>query len=155
MDDLPSELVVKILNRLNDSADLARSRVASKRFNSLSREVQTVNLLCTLSRYSKSRSTSVTPFKTVFRNLIEDSRNVRVISVGVDKALSGMSFDDLVEDDSDELYLTDVEFVRVWLPRVRDELEMLSISDFWIQSCWRRSDVLALVSSNCKFAMKK
>ena len=155
MDDLPSELVVKILNRLNDSADLARSRVASKRFNSLSREVQTVNLLCTLSRYSKSRSTSVTPFKTVFRNLIEDSRNVRVISVGVDKALSGMSFDDLVEDDSDELYLTDVEFVRVWLPRVRDDLEMLSISDFWIQSCWRRSDVLALVSSNCKFAMKK
>ncbi|KAH0901331.1 hypothetical protein HID58_040834 [Brassica napus] len=154
MDDLPSELVVKILNRLNDSADLARSRVASKRFNSLWREVQTVNLLCTLSRYSKSRSTSVTPFKTVFRNLIEDSRNVRVISIGVDKALSGMSFDDLVEDDSDELYLTDIEFVRVWLPRVRDELEMLSISDFWIQSCWRRSDVLALVSSNCSKLVK-
>ncbi|CAF2147982.1 BnaA01g07440D [Brassica napus] len=154
MDELPSELVVKILNRLNDSADLARSRVASKRFNSLWREVQTVNLLCTLSRYSKSRSTSVTPFKTVFRNLIEDSRAVTSVSVGVDKALSGMSFDDLIEDDSDELYLTDIEFVRLWLPRVCGGLEMLSISDFWIQSCWRRSDVLALVSSNCNKLVK-
>lgn len=65
-----------------------------------------------------------------------------------------MTFDDLAEEDSDELYLTDVEFVRAWLPRVRDDLETLSISDFWIQSCWRRSDVLALVSSNCKFAKK-
>lgn len=142
---------MKILNRLNDSEDLARSRVASKRFNSLWREVRAVNLLCTLSRYSKSRSTFVTPFKTIFKNLIEDSRNVRSVSLGVDRALSGMTFDDLVEEDSDELYLTDIDFVRAWLPRVRDDLEMLSISDFWIQSCWRRSDVLALISSNCKF----
>ncbi|CAH8322395.1 unnamed protein product [Eruca vesicaria subsp. sativa] len=154
MDELPSELVVKILNRLNDSADLARSRVASKRFNSLWREVNAVNLVCTLSRYSKSRSIAVTPFKTVFMNLIEDSRNVRSVSVGVDKALSGMSFDDLVEDDSDELYLTDIEFVKVWLPRVCDDLEVLSISDFWIQSCWRRSDVLAIISSNCSKLVK-
>ncbi|KAL0726716.1 hypothetical protein Bca4012_022809 [Brassica carinata] len=154
MDDLPSELVVKILNRLNDSEDLARSRVASKRFNSLWREVRAVNLVCTLSRYSKSRSTSVTPFKTIFKNLIEDSRNVRSVSIGVDRALSGMSFDDLAEEDSKELYLTDIEFVRAWLPRVRDDLEMLSISDFWIQSCWRRSDVLALISSNCSKLVK-
>lgn len=151
MDDLPPELVVKILNRLNDSEDLARSRVASKRLNSLWREVRAVNLVCTLSRYSKSRSIAVTPFKTIFKNLVEDSRNVRSVSIGVDKALSGMTFDDLAEEDSDELYLTDVEFVRVWLPRVRDDLETLSISDFWIQSCWRRSDVLALISSDCKF----
>ncbi|XP_056859314.1 F-box/LRR-repeat protein At4g29420-like [Raphanus sativus] len=154
MDDLPPELVVKILNRLNDSEDLARSRVASKRLNSLWREVRAVNLVCTLPRYSKSRSIAVTPFKTIFKNLVEDSRNVRSVSIGVDKALSGMSFDDLAEEDSDELYLTDVEFVRAWLPRVRDDLETLSISDFWIQSCWRRSDVLALISSNCSKLVK-
>ncbi|ESQ54294.1 hypothetical protein EUTSA_v10025196mg [Eutrema salsugineum] len=154
MDELPPELLVKILNRLNDSEDLARCRVASKRLNSLWREVRAVSLICTLSRYSKSRSIAVTPFKTVFKSLIEDSRNISSVSVAVDKALSGITFDDLIEEDSDELYLTDVEFVREWLPRVRDNLEILSISDFWIQSCWRKSDVLALISLNCSKLVK-
>ncbi|CAH2077588.1 unnamed protein product [Thlaspi arvense] len=154
MDVLPRELLVNILNRLNDSADVARCRVASKTFNSLWREVRALNLICTLSRYSKSRSIAVTPFKTVFKNLIEDSRNLLSVSVAVDKALSGMSFDDLIEEDSDELYLTDIEFVREWLPSVREDLEILSISDFWIQSCWRKSDILALISLNCDKLVK-
>lgn len=152
MDELPPELLVKILNRLNDSADLARCRVASKSMSSIWREVRSVNLICSASRYSKSRSNAaVTPFKTVFKSLIEDSRNIVSVSVGVDKALSGMSFDDLIDEDSDELYLTDIKFTQEWLPRVREDLEILSISDFWIQSCWRKSDILALVSSNCEF----
>lgn len=150
MDELPPELLVNILSRLNDSESLARCRVASKTLNSLWREIRTVNLICTLSRYLKSRSIAVTPFKTIVKSLIEDSCNIRSISVGVEKALSGMSFDDLNEDDSKDLYLTDVEFVQEWLPRVREDLEILSISDFWIQSCWRKSDILALISSNCK-----
>ena len=111
-----------------------------------------MNLICTWSRYLKSRSiVVVTPFKTIFRSLIENSSKIRSISVGVDKALKGMSFDDFNEEDSKDLYLTDVEFVKEWLPRVREDLENLSISDFWIQSCWRKSDILALISSNCKF----
>ncbi|CAH1448940.1 unnamed protein product [Lactuca virosa] len=28
-------------------------------------------------------------------------------------------------------------------------LKSLSISDFWIQSCWRRSDLLPLLSAYC------
>ncbi|CAA7027513.1 unnamed protein product [Microthlaspi erraticum] len=156
MDELPPELLVKILNRLNDSADVARCRVASKTLSSIWREVRSVNLICTVSRYSKSRSSiaAVTPFKTVFKSLIEDSRNIVSVSVGVDKALSGMSFDDLIDEDSDELYLTDTKFTQDWLPRVREDLEILSISDFWIQSCWRKSEILALISSNCSKLVK-
>ncbi|KAK8991425.1 hypothetical protein V6N11_062440 [Hibiscus sabdariffa] len=43
MDDLPPSLVVEILSRPTDSADLARCRVASKSLNSLSGEVHSVN----------------------------------------------------------------------------------------------------------------
>ncbi|KFK29502.1 hypothetical protein AALP_AA7G142700 [Arabis alpina] len=154
MNELPRELLVNILSRLNDSAALARCRVASKTLNSLWREIRSVNLICTLSRYSKSRSIAVTPFKTIFKSLIEDSRNIRSVSVGVDKALREITFDDLNDEDSDELYLTCVDFVKEWLPRVCEDLEILSISDFWIQSCWRNSEILALVSSNCSKLVK-
>ncbi|XWS72142.1 hypothetical protein CRYUN_Cryun02cG0014800 [Craigia yunnanensis] len=35
------------------------------------------------------------------------------------------------------------------LPKVCGELTKLLISDFWIQSCWRKSEVLSLISSCC------
>ncbi|KAL5768686.1 hypothetical protein ACOSQ2_015469 [Xanthoceras sorbifolium] len=149
---LPQSLIVEVLSRLIDTADLARCRVASKTLNSLSQEVRSLNLLCTLSRYLKSRSPEtkhlVTPFKTIFHNLVQNSRNLESISIGVDKSLGGISYDD-VEDDSDDLCLTDVRFIKDWLPRVCGHLKLLSISDFWIQSCWRKSTVLALISSCC------
>ncbi|KAJ9167920.1 hypothetical protein P3X46_019509 [Hevea brasiliensis] len=78
------------MSRLTDSADLARCRLISKSFNTLSREAWSINLLCTSSRYLKLR-----------------------------------------------------------------EIRSLSISDFWIQSCWRRSDILALVSSCCEECLVK
>ncbi|KDP33751.1 hypothetical protein JCGZ_07322 [Jatropha curcas] len=152
MDDLPPHLLLEILSRLTDSTDLARCRLLSKNFNAVAREVRSINLLCTLSRYLKLRSSETkdipTPFKTIFSNLIRNSLALESISIGVDKSLGGISYDD-VEDESDDLYLTDVQFVKEWLPRVCKELKSLSISDFWIQSCWRRSEILALVSSFC------
>ncbi|KAK8509059.1 hypothetical protein V6N13_062113 [Hibiscus sabdariffa] len=152
MDDLPPSLVVEILSRLTDSADLARCRIASKSLNSLSREVRSVNFICTLSRYIKSRSPEtkdhVTPFKTIFNNIVGNARCLNAISIGVDKSLGNISYDD-VDDESDDLYLTDVGFVKEWLPRVCGDLVKLSISDFWIQSCWRKSQILSLISSSC------
>ncbi|KAJ9183850.1 hypothetical protein P3X46_007656 [Hevea brasiliensis] len=152
MDDLPPPLLLDILSRLTDSADLARCRLISKTFNTLSREVRSINLVCTFSRYLKLRSPETkdvtTPFKTIFNNLILNSLALESISISVEKSLGGMSYDD-VEDEADDLYLTDVGFVNEWLPRVCRELRSLSISDFWIQSCWRRSDILALLSSCC------
>ncbi|KAK9285819.1 hypothetical protein L1049_025020 [Liquidambar formosana] len=153
MDDLPPPLLLDILSRLNDSTDLARCRLVSKTLNALSYEVRSINLFCSFGRYMKSRSpetkTLITPFKTIFNNLILSSRSVDSISVGVRKPLRGLSYD-AVEDESDDLYLTDVNFVKEWLPGVVCEgLKSLSISDFWVQSCWRRSEVLVLISSCC------
>ncbi|KAM7275051.1 hypothetical protein ACFE04_016917 [Oxalis oulophora] len=152
MDDLPPSLLVEILSRLTVSDDLARSRLISKSFNDLSYEVKSINLLCTLSRYLNSRSpqtiNDTTPFKSIFSNLVSKSLNLESISIGVEKSLAGISYDD-VEDESDDLFLSDGDFFKDWGYRVSDKLKRLSISDFWIQSCWRRSDILTLISSCC------
>ncbi|KAE8658186.1 F-box/LRR-repeat protein [Hibiscus syriacus] len=157
MDDLPPYLAVEILSRITDSADLGRCRIASKSLNSLTREVRSVNLLCTLSRYLKSRSPAtkdhVTPFKAIFNNIVGIAQCLKAISIGVDKSLGNISYDD-VDDESDYLYLTDVGFVKEWLPKVCGDLGKLSISDFWIQSCWRKSQILSLISSSCNSLME-
>ncbi|KAI4347026.1 hypothetical protein L6164_007876 [Bauhinia variegata] len=154
MDDLPPALLIDILSRLTDSSDLARCRVASKTLNALSDDVRSINLVCSMSGYLKSRSPEtkalVTPFKAVFKDLVLRSRHLESVSIGVDKSLGGISFDD-VEDESDDLYLTDFNFMKEWLPRVSGELKSLFISDFWVQSCWRRSEALTLISSSCEF----
>ncbi|GMH03371.1 hypothetical protein Nepgr_005210 [Nepenthes gracilis] len=153
MDDLPPPVIVDILNRLTDSTDLARCRRTCKTLNALSYDVDSVNLFCSFNRYMKSRSpatkSSITPFKTILTNLIAKLTNLESVSIGVEKPLRSIPYDDL-EDESDDLYLTDVSFVSAWLPRVSDKLKELSFSDFWIQSCWRRSDVLALISRHCQ-----
>lgn len=71
------------------------------------------------------------------------------VSIGVEKPLRLVSYDD-VEDEEDDLFLTEANFVNSWLPKVCGHLKSVSISDFWVQSCWRRSDVLSLVSAYCE-----
>ncbi|XP_057467771.1 F-box/LRR-repeat protein At4g29420 [Actinidia eriantha] len=152
MDDLPPMLILEILSRLSDSADLARCRVASKALNTVSAEVRSINLYCSFDRYTKSRSPEtkslVTPFKKIFVDLVSRSRLTESVSLGVEKPLRGLSYDD-VEDESDDLHLTGVDFVGEWLPSVAGQIRSISISDFWIQSCWRRSKILSLISSCC------
>ncbi|GFQ03050.1 F-box/LRR-repeat protein at4g29420 [Phtheirospermum japonicum] len=152
MDDLPPPLLLEILSRLADSADVARCRVSSRAINSLAPEIRSVNLHCSYCRYAKSRSpltsSSITPFKDVFNKLISELRIVETVSIGVEKPLRLVAYDD-VDDEDDDLFLSDVDFVRTWLPKVCGDLRSILISDFWVQSCWRRSDVLALISSYC------
>ncbi|KAI3709609.1 hypothetical protein L2E82_39375 [Cichorium intybus] len=157
MDKLPEAIALDILSRLDDSADVARCRLAWKTFDTVSPELRSINLHCSLKRYIKSRSRlsnsssspqSITPFKTIFLNLVSNLRVVESVCIGTEKPLRDVSYDD-VEDEADDLYLTDGDFVKEWLPRVCGALKSLSISDFWIQSCWRRSDLLPLVSSYC------
>lgn len=156
IDELPPSLVLEILSRLTDSTDLARCRVVSKTFNSLSRDVRSFNLFCSMSRYLKSRSPEtrhlVTPFKTIFKDVVRLSAAAPLhsVSLGVDKSLGGVSFDD-VEDESDDMFLTDCGFMKAWLPLISRDLKSLSISDFWVQSCWRRSQALSLISSSCEY----
>ncbi|KAK4391761.1 F-box/LRR-repeat protein [Sesamum angolense] len=152
MDDLPPPLLLEILSRLADSADVARCRVSSKTLNSLAREIRCVNLQCSYLRYAKSRSpltrSGITPFKEVFYKLISELPIVESVSIGVEKPLRLVAYDD-VEDEEDDLFLSDFNFVKAWLPKVCGNLKSVSISDFWVQSCWRRSDVLSLISSYC------
>ncbi|XP_038893164.1 F-box/LRR-repeat protein At4g29420 [Benincasa hispida] len=155
MDDLPPPLVLEILNRLADSADLARCRVASKSLNVLSREVRSVNLFCSLDRYLKSRATEtkllVTPFKVILKTLMNDFLALDSVSIGVEKSLGRISYEhDDVEDWSDDLFLTDVGYAKEWLPAIGRNLTSLSIVDFWVQSCWRQSKILALITLCCR-----
>ncbi|XAR67094.1 hypothetical protein NMG60_11013526 [Bertholletia excelsa] len=152
MDDLPQPLILEILSRL-DSFDLARCQIASRTLYAVAAEVRSIDLHCSYDRYTKSRSpetsAKVTPFKVIFKKLVSSSREVlESVSLGVEKPLRGILYDD-VEDESDDLYLMDVNFVAEWLSIVAGRLKSISISDFWIQSCWRRSDILSLISSCC------
>ncbi|KAA0034102.1 hypothetical protein IC582_023389 [Cucumis melo] len=154
MDDLPPSLVLEILNRLADSADLARCRVASKSLNVLSRDVRSVNLFCSLDRYLKSRAAEtkllVTPFKVILKTLVNDFLALDSVSIGVEKSLGRISYEhDDVEDWSDDLFLTDVGYAKEWLPAIGKNLTSLSIVDFWVQSCWRQSKILALITLCC------
>ncbi|KAK7399023.1 hypothetical protein VNO78_10198 [Psophocarpus tetragonolobus] len=158
MEELPASLLVEILSRLTDTTDVARCRMVSKSLNTASYEVRWLNLACSMSCYLKSRSPEtrhlVTPFKTVFTDLVRrSSANLESISLGVDRSLGGVSFDD-VEDESDDLYLTDMNFIKDWLPSVSPALKSFSVSDFWVQSCWRRSEALSLISSTCHNLVK-
>ena len=94
----------------------------------------------------------MTPFKTIFNNLIENSRLIECVRIGIEKPLRDVSYDD-VEDESDDLYLSDEKFVEEWLPKVCERLKSVEISDFWVQSCWRRTEVLSLISSHCEFIL--
>lgn len=152
MDDLPPALLLEILSRLADSTDVARCRLSSRALNAIAREIRSVNLQCSYQRYVNSRSpltrSSVTPFKSIFQKLIDQSPIVERVSIGVGKPLGSVTYDD-VEDEEDDLFLCEPVFVKTWLPRVSKDLKSVSISDFWVQSCWRRSDVLSLLSSYC------
>ncbi|OVA11757.1 hypothetical protein BVC80_41g50 [Macleaya cordata] len=155
MDVLPSSLQLEILNRLNDSTDLARCRIASKTLNNLSYDVRSLNILCSFDRYLKSRApetqSQITPFKLIVKKLLLNSRNLESISIRVEDSLREISDDDdgYHLSESDDLYLTVVDFVSEWLPKIAVRLKSISIVDFWIQSCWRGSKILSLISSCC------
>nr|DAD23588.1 TPA_asm: hypothetical protein HUJ06_025051 [Nelumbo nucifera] len=68
-------------------------------------------------------------------------------SIGVEKPFWGIPDAD-ADDESDDLYLTMVNFVSQWLLAISGQLKSLAISDFWIQSCWRRSEVLSLIAGD-------
>ncbi|CAI9764667.1 unnamed protein product [Fraxinus pennsylvanica] len=152
MEDLPPQLLLEILSRLRDSEDLARYRVASKTLNSIARDIRSVNLQCSYDRYAKSRSpltsSSITPFKEIFIKLISELEIVESVSMGVEKPLRYGAYDDMENEEAD-LYLSDLLKRYLTNAKVCGGLKSISISDFWVQSCWRRSDVLSLISSHC------
>ncbi|KAL3744805.1 hypothetical protein ACJRO7_013984 [Eucalyptus globulus] len=233
MEDLPVDLILDILGRLPDSADVARFRAASRTLNAAARGVKSVALLCSLARYLRSRSPDTrslaVPFKSLVASAVLGWGLVESVAIGIDYASLADSFEDVEEDESgydtdsfedveedesgddtdsfedveedesgddtdsfedmeedeygddtdsfedmeedesgddtdsfedteeeesgDDMSLMEVMevgFLEGWLPRVSEELRALSISDLREQSSWRRSNVLALVSSHCR-----
>ena len=155
MDTLPEPLLFDILSRLDDSADVTRCRLTSKTFETVYPDLRSINLQCTLKWYlnsgSREHSSQVlTPFKSVFVNMISDLREVESVCIGVDKALEDVVHDEVDHEDVD-LHLTDDAFVNEWLPRVSRSLNSLSVCSFGAQSARRRSNLLPIVSAYCKF----
>lgn len=68
----------------------------------------------------------------------------------MEKSLGRGSYDEF-EDDDDDLYLTEPTFMKDWLSAIGGGLRSISVSDFWSQSSWRRSEALPLISSFCEF----
>ncbi|XP_008782498.1 F-box/LRR-repeat protein At4g29420 [Phoenix dactylifera] len=155
MEDLPPPLLLDILNRLSDSADVARCRLVSRTLRSLSYQVSSVNVLCSRDRFLRSRAPETRdrtlPFKSLVANLVSlHSAALDSLSIGVERpSAAGAAWEEDDFDDADDLHLTAVGFLSRWLPLVGGRLRSLSISDFWIQSCWRRSGALGLISDLC------
>lgn len=162
LEDLPSSLLIDILSRVRDAGDLAAARLASRFLRSLSLSVSAVALRCSHRRFLRSRHPAtrhlVLPFKTlVLNNLSRLNSTLLDLSIGIEKPFAAaeedgpMAVEEEEElDDSDDLHLTAMDFVAGWVEIVGRRLRSLEISDYWIQSCWRRSEALAIISDGCK-----
>ncbi|MQM00840.1 hypothetical protein Taro_033591 [Colocasia esculenta] len=153
MDDLPPPILVEILSRLADAGDLASCRLVSPALRSLSYDVRAVTMLCSRDRALRSLAPDtrplVVPFRSTVANLVSLLPRLESLTLGVEDPSSGIDISGEF-DDSDDLHLTDVEFLSRWLPGAGARLRALSISDLWLQSCWRPSEVLDLVSDCCE-----
>ncbi|PWA34154.1 hypothetical protein CTI12_AA621930 [Artemisia annua] len=144
MDKLPEDLLLEILSRLGDSADVARCRIASKGFNTLYPRLRSINLQCTSQILWNHHSSS--SFKKIFLNLISNMPVVESVCIGAEKELK-LALQDVHDHD---LYLFDEFFLEKWLPRVSVHLKSLSVSNHPYQRNWV-SHVLPLLSAYCKF----
>lgn len=155
MEDLPPPILLEILSRLGYSADLASCRLACRALRSLSYDVQSVRLVCSYERFLRSRAPETrdrtVPFKSLVANLASllSGGGLESLSLGIERHVAPNAWEEDDFDDSDDLHLTAADFVSRWLPLVGRRLRSLSISDYWIQSCWRRSEALSLISDCC------
>ncbi|XP_076933422.1 F-box/LRR-repeat protein At4g29420-like [Bidens hawaiensis] len=139
MDTLPDSLLLQILSRLDDSADVARCRAASKAFNSVFPGLRSINL-----KWYVLNSSSQQPFKEVFVNLISKLKAVESVCIGhqIPFIRSAGS------ETSNDLNLVDGDFAKECLPRVSESLKSLSISGLRSRT-QRQSNVLILISQYC------
>lgn len=140
MDDLPSDVLLTIFERLPDSADLANCRLASRRLLSLSYDTSSISLK------PHQKKHSVIPFKTRVINLVS-LLVASLVSISISAKGSGVGETDEVDD------LTDVGFLSGWLPMVGAQLAILSIVNASNKSPVEFSNALALISDTCQFSL--
>ncbi|KAI3754216.1 hypothetical protein L1987_53995 [Smallanthus sonchifolius] len=135
MDSLPHSVLLHILSLLDDSADVACCRVASKAFNTVFPGFRSINLDWPFNSSSRvSKPQRVKHFKRVFLGLISKLESVESVSLHIRRPLTR------------HLSLTDGDFAKQWLPRVSGSLKSLSISEC-ARDCG--SNVLQLLSEYC------
>ncbi|MFS7916705.1 putative leucine-rich repeat domain superfamily, F-box-like domain superfamily [Helianthus anomalus] len=113
MDKLPESLLLEILSRLDNSADVARCRFASKAFNNVFPDLRSINLLCSWRGTSGSISSSC--FKKGFLDFISKLRVVESVCISLHDAIG--------------VDPVDAGFLMEWLPRVSQTLKLLSFVD--------------------------
>ncbi|KAJ6805000.1 F-box/LRR-repeat protein [Iris pallida] len=143
MEELPSPVVLHILSRLPDPSDLAWCRLTSTSLRALTYQVPSLSFLC------ESADGRRGSFKPRVAGALSGILSLRSLSltVRVDRAAEEEE-DDV--DDADDLHLTATRFLATWVPAAGGRgLGSLAISDYWVQSCWRKSDALSLISLHC------
>ncbi|XP_031483172.1 F-box/LRR-repeat protein At4g29420 [Nymphaea colorata] len=149
MEELPEQLIVEILGRLSDARDLARCRLVSRTFRALSYLVHSVSIVSSpLASQHQTSGTTAVPFTALAGRFLRPLTRLEAVRVAVDEPRLG-PFGDGSREEDDDLFLVDVGFVSGWIPATCGGLRSISISSYWPQSCWRRSTVLAVVSSYC------
>ncbi|KAJ1699229.1 hypothetical protein LUZ63_007741 [Rhynchospora breviuscula] len=137
MDDLPSDVLLTIFERMPDSGDLANCRLASHRLLSLSYRTASISL----KPHQKHHSI---PFKTRVINLVS-LLAASLVSISISAKGSGsLDGDEQVDD------LTDTGFLSAWLPLVGKQLNTLCIVNASIESRVGFSCALALISDICQ-----
>ncbi|KAJ0799737.1 putative F-box protein AUF1 [Helianthus annuus] len=114
MDRLPESLLLQILSRLDDSADVARCLVASKAFDAVFPDLRSINLRRSKNWYKVCGK----HLKKAFVDFISRLRIVESVCIRLDE-------NDEEDADFDP---TDGYFVKEWLPRVSESLQSLSLS---------------------------
>ncbi|KAK9077601.1 hypothetical protein SSX86_005938 [Deinandra increscens subsp. villosa] len=150
MDKLPHSLLLQILSRLDDSADVARCRVASKEFDAVFPALRSINLRCSPEWYEKvPASPRIKPLKTVFLDLISKLETVESVFIDLESLIVYLINIPRGSRD-DDFSITDGDVAKEWLPRVSVSLKSLSILDFSShRASILKSNVLPLISAYC------
>ncbi|KAI3821988.1 hypothetical protein L1987_09569 [Smallanthus sonchifolius] len=131
----PDSVLLQILSLLDDSADVACCRVASKAFDTVFPGLRSINLEWPFNSRSRvSKPQRIKHFKRVFLGLISKLESVESVCLHIRRPVAH------------HLSLTDGDFAKEWLPRVSGSLKSLSITE-----CPRDcgSNVLPLISEYC------
>ncbi|KAK2631298.1 hypothetical protein EUGRSUZ_L03123 [Eucalyptus grandis] len=104
MEALYDDLILNILGRLPDPAEVARFGTSSRTLNAVARGVTSVALLCSLARYLRSRPPDTRPLVVPFESLVARAvlgwGPVESVAIGIDYASLAHSFEDVEEDES-------------------------------------------------------
>ncbi|KAJ0495730.1 putative F-box protein AUF1 [Helianthus annuus] len=135
MDKLPESLLLEILSRLDNSADVARCRVASKTFNNVFPDLRSINLRCSsLKWWGNLCSVASISFKKVFLDLISKLKVVESVCIRLNVAV--------------DVDPADKDFAKEWLPMVSQTLKSLSLSGLPFPSL-KQYHILPLISKYC------